>query len=96
MGDATDSTARHVFVEGRVQGVAFRWATRTRARELGVAGWVQNLPDGRVEAWIEGAPPAVEAMLAWIRVGPPGARVEAIGAVEAAAGGHTGFEIRRA
>ena len=55
---------RHVLVSGRVQGVGFRWYAREKAEELGLAGWVRNLPDGRVEAWLEGEEEAVTAMLA--------------------------------
>jgi acylphosphatase len=65
-----------VVVSGRVQGVWFRESTRRRAEELGVGGWVRNLPDGRVEACFEGAPAAVEAAVAFVRRGPPLARVD--------------------
>ena len=41
-------TARHVFFEGRVQGVGFRWTVKNLARGYDVIGWVKNLPDGRV------------------------------------------------
>ncbi len=41
-----------------------------RARELGVTGWVRNLPDGRVEAHFEGDQVAINQMLAWVRQGP--------------------------
>ena len=44
----------HVFIEGRVQGVFFRAHTRDEAISRGLAGWVRNLPDGRVEALFEG------------------------------------------
>ncbi|MFT6600641.1 MAG: acylphosphatase [Alloalcanivorax sp.] len=53
----------------------YRASTQQQARRLAVAGWVRNRPDGRVEAWLEGAPDAVEALLAWMRRGPEGARV---------------------
>ncbi|MFI6479517.1 acylphosphatase [Nonomuraea sp. NPDC050663] len=43
-----------VWVRGRVQGVGFRWWTRARALELGLAGWARNMPDGRVEVVAEG------------------------------------------
>jgi len=86
---------RHLLVRGRVQGVGFRRATRRAAQELGLAGWVQNLPDGRVEAWVEGDAAALERFLAWIRRGPPAARVDALECVEAAPSGRTGFEERR-
>ncbi len=64
-----------VRVEGFVQGVFFRDSTRQRARELGLTGWVRNLPDGCVEAVFEGEEPAVEAAVAFVREGPPHAQV---------------------
>jgi acylphosphatase len=63
-------------ITGRVQGVWYRGATEAEARRLGVAGWVRNLPDGSVEAVIEGEPATVRALVAWCRTGPPGARVQ--------------------
>jgi len=86
---------RHVIVTGRVQGVAFRWNARAQAQELGVAGWVRNLYDGRVEAWIEGEATAVAAMLAWLERGPPAARVDATEVSEREPEGLAGFEVRR-
>jgi len=53
----------HVYVSGRVQGVFFRDHTRRWADSLGVKGWVRNLPDGRVEAVLEGPKNEVEALL---------------------------------
>jgi len=67
-----------VLLDGRVQGVFFRDATRQRAQQLGVAGWVRNLADGRVEALFEGEAEAVEAALAFAREGPPAARVSSV------------------
>ena len=46
--------ARRFVVSGRVQGVGFRWFTQDTARREGAMGWVRNLPDGRVEAIVEG------------------------------------------
>jgi acylphosphatase len=86
--------AHRVRVTGRVQGVAFRWETRMRAQELGIGGWVRNLPDGSVEAWIEGSPPAVARMLDWLRHGPPAARVSATTEAEAVPRELVDFEIR--
>ncbi|MBS7640857.1 MAG: acylphosphatase [Candidatus Bathyarchaeia archaeon] len=66
----------HVFVSGRVQGVFFRHETKLRAIRNNVTGWVRNLPDGRVEAVFEGEKEAVEAMIDFCRMGPPGAKVK--------------------
>ncbi len=86
----------HVWVTGQVQGVWFRGSTKRRARELGVSGWVRNLPDGRVEVVFEGEEAAVGAALDYVRRGPPGA---AVGDVEIADEPFTGdegrFRIRR-
>lgn len=65
-----------VTVAGRVQGVFFRAATQEKARSLGLAGWVRNLPDGRVELLAEGTNDVVGELLAWCRVGPKLARVD--------------------
>jgi acylphosphatase len=86
----------HLVVSGLVQGVAFRAYTAEEARRLRVAGWVRNLPDGRVEIEAEGERAALEALVGWCRSGPPSARVED---VEASWGPHRGelgpFGIRR-
>jgi acylphosphatase len=82
-------------VSGRVQGVWFRGATRERALELGVTGWVRNLPDGRVEALFEGDPDAVESALAFVERGPRAARVSGVETERAEATGEfASFEIR--
>ena len=72
-----------VRVTGRVQGVGFRYWTAQQARELGLAGWVRNEPDGSVAALLGGSDEAVADMLARLRQGPRGAVVSDI-AVEPA------------
>jgi acylphosphatase len=61
-------------VTGIFQACLPAWTVRT-ARARGVTGWVRNLPDGRVEALLEGDDAAVEAVTAWCRQGPPAATV---------------------
>lgn len=68
-------TRAHVYISGRVQGVSFRYYTQRQASAYNVAGWVRNLPDGRVEAVFEGEEAAVNHMVAWCRRGPSGAYV---------------------
>ena len=63
-------------VTGRVQGVWFRASTQAEAQALGLAGWVRNLPDGRVEAVAEGPRPLVERLVAYCHEGPRLARVD--------------------
>jgi len=67
-----------IFVSGRVQGVFFRANTRDKANELGLKGWVRNLPDGRVEVVAEGERPALKRLIEFCRKGPEGAKVENI------------------
>ncbi len=84
----------HVFVEGRVQGVSFRYNTYLEAVRLGVSGWVQNLSDGRVEAVYEGPRDAVEEMLAWTQRGPDWAHVTAVAVHDEEPRGEQGFTMR--
>lgn len=84
-----------VLVSGDVQGVGFRWSARDEASARGVAGWVRNRPDGRVEAVFEGSPEAVDAMVAWCRSGPRWATVSEVDVVEESPQGDTDFQIVR-
>lgn len=87
--------ARRVLVSGRVQGVGFRYFVQDHAVVEGVHGYVRNLADGRVEAFIEGDHEAVIRVERAIRRGPPGARVDAVVVEEAEPLGRaTGFSIR--
>ena len=70
-----DRTRVHVFVSGEVQGVNFRQEIADKANEQGVVGWVRNLPDGRVEAVLEGPRDEVYRVVGLCRAGPKGARV---------------------
>ena len=85
----------HVRVYGKVQGVFFRARMRDQALEAGVGGWVRNLPDGSVEAVLEGPWEAVMKVVCWAHRGPPLARVDRI-EVEfgEATGEFESFEIR--
>lgn len=86
----------HLFVSGRVQGVAYRVYAQARARQLGLVGWVRNLPDGRVEAWAEGPKPALRALADWCECGPAAANVDRVDSTWGEGGGdYQGFEIRR-
>jgi acylphosphatase len=89
---AAATVARRLVIAGRVQGVGFRYAFADEARMRGLAGWVRNRRDGRVEALVSGPAPAVEAMIAWARLGPPAARVSSV-EVEEAIAASDGFDI---
>ena len=85
----------HVYISGQVQGVFFRDSARERAEQLGLAGWVRNLPDGRVEAIFEGPSEKVREMVRWCEEGPSHAEVEDVEAeIEASEGDLEGFEVR--
>lgn len=68
----------HGFVSGRVQGVGFRYFVTRCAQAAGIAGFVRNLRDGRVEFRLQGEAQAVEQVLARIRRGPAHARVDRV------------------
>jgi len=75
----TDLASLRATVCGRVQGVYFRAFASRHARELGLTGYVRNLPDGEtVEIHAEGERNKLEKLVEYLKVGPPGARVESI------------------
>jgi acylphosphatase len=81
-------------VSGQVQGVFFRDSTRQKAQELGLAGWVKNTPDGRVEALFEGPSDKVTEMIRWCEEGPQQASVANVDTdFEAAGGDLQSFEV---
>lgn len=87
-------TRAHVFIGGRVQGVFFRQATKREADSLGVKGFVQNLPDGRVEAVFEGEEDVVNMMVDFVRHGPSTAKVSSFSLVwEECTGEFRGFRV---
>ena len=86
--------AYHVTLQGRVQGVGFRWHTRLEARALRLHGWVRNLDDGSVEVCLEGEEAGVEELLQWLREGPSGARVDEAVVTTVLPAGFKSFEIR--
>jgi acylphosphatase len=86
---------RRYIVNGRVQGVGFRYFIRDAAMREGVAGWVTNRPDGCVEVYVEGETEAVTRVERDIRRGPPGARVEQVQVdAEEPGGAYLRFDIR--
>ncbi len=70
--------AKHLRITGRVQGVGFRHSMWRKALQLGVNGWVRNCRDGSVEAMVDGDDAALQAIIAWAKVGPSAARVESV------------------
>ena len=78
MSEGGGTAALRLIVSGRVQGVAFRAFTQSRALDLGLVGWVKNLPSGEVEVRVEGPWPALESLRQQLRQGPPAARVDGV------------------
>ena len=74
---AVNSRVR-VVIEGRVQGVFFRAYARDQAAQFKLTGWVKNLPDGRVEAVVEGSCEQVEVFVNWCHTGPVNAKVTGV------------------
>ncbi len=86
--------ARRIRITGDVQGVGFRDWTRSLARDTGVSGWVRNLPDGTVEAHLEGSGTAIAEMIDRMNEGPPAGRVDDLKADAAEPEGAVDFELR--
>lgn len=87
----TDHVVRHLMIQGRVQGVAFRANARVEAERLGLYGWVRNRTDGRVEAVVAGTTGAVEHFVRWAHRGPSLARVDSVSVGPAERPEQTGF-----
>jgi acylphosphatase len=81
-------------IHGLVQGVFFRESTRQLAQAAGVTGWVRNLPDGQVEAVIEGPPHPVAEVIAFCHEGPVGARVDQVEVFDEPPEGLATFTVR--
>jgi acylphosphatase len=65
-------------IKGRVQGVGYRRFVWRKAQEIGVSGWVRNLPDGSVETLIQGSEEEIRKMKFWCEKGPFGSNVTGI------------------
>jgi acylphosphatase len=68
-----------LLISGRVQGVFYRASAQQEAMRLGLSGEIRNLPDGRVEAIVEGPKERIEEFIQWCRRGPPSAEVDNVG-----------------
>ena len=91
----TDMASFTATVRGRVQGVFFRAFTQGRARQLGVSGYVRNLPDGSVEVFAEGEKSQLELLAAYLRTGSPMSGVtEVVIDWYEYTGDYSGFHVR--
>ena len=87
--------ARRFAITGRVQGVGFRYFVQDAAAREGVTGYVRNLSDGSVEAYVEGEAEAVTRVERAIRMGPRGAHIKNVHVDSAEpAGSYTEFSVR--
>jgi acylphosphatase len=88
-----DTRTMRVRIEGRVQGVGFRYWTEATATRLGLSGWVRNRRDGGVEAVFSGPADAVAEILELCRQGPPSSRVDRIDIAEEDDPPPAGFDV---
>ncbi|MGH9608872.1 MAG: acylphosphatase [Bryobacteraceae bacterium] len=88
------NAAKRWFVEGRVQGVGFRYFVRDKATRLGLTGWVRNLGDGRVEVYAAGKPGKLSDLAAALHAGPPLSDVRSVEESEAEVQKISGFIVR--
>lgn len=89
------TTRLTAWVHGFVQGVGFRWQTRSKALELGLVGFASNYPDGRVLVVAEGSEEATDALLSWLRSGDtPGTVEHVVDSVTGPRGEYTDFGTR--
>ena len=91
----SDLASVQATVYGHVQGVFFRAFTARRAKELGLSGYVRNLPEGAVEVQAEGERKQIEKLLDYLKIGPPAAKVERVVTNWSEyVGSYSGFGIR--
>ncbi|GAC55112.1 acylphosphatase [Gordonia amicalis] len=89
---SADPVRLSAFVHGHVQGVGFRWWTRSRALELGLVGYASNQADGRVHVVAEGPRDKVQALLDALRSGETPGRVDlVVDSLDPARGDLVGF-----
>ena len=87
--------AYELHISGKVQEVYYRVSSRDKAQRLGLVGYVENLPDGRVHIVLEGDAKQCDELIAWCRSGPPLARVDHLEIRSIEVKGYDAFGIRR-
>ena len=91
----TDLASLQAIVYGRVQGVFFRAFVTRQATELGLTGYVRNLPKGSVEVQAEGERKRLEDLISHLKLGPPAARVGKVVTIWSEySGSYSGFKVR--
>ncbi len=91
--EGKEKRAFKAFVSGKVQGVWFRKYTQEKARQLGLKGYVKNLPDGRVEVHAQGEPEKLEVFEKWLYTGSPMSKVDSVETMDAEWMNFENFEI---
>jgi len=81
-------------IMGRVQGVFFRDSTRKKALELGITGWVKNIPAGHVECLAFGTPDQIAQLESWLWEGPSQAQVSDVSAMSVPVESYESFDIQ--
>ena len=89
----SERVSHRVRVAGRVQGVGFRYFAMRRARDLGLVGWVRNLPDGSVLCEVQGTPGLVSEFEQALREGPSFSKVDSLIVEETAQSEDTDFRM---
>jgi len=93
---AKELARAHIFIQGQVQGVAYRWWTQKTAERIGLTGWVKNLEDGRVEIVAEGEKGNLEKLIELAKTGPRFAEVTHVDVIwEDHTGEYSTFEVVR-
>ena len=80
-------------VQGRVQGVGFRYSTVREAQRLRLHGWVRNAANGNVEVWAEGPPEALDLFFKWLKRGPQFSRVDSVDKIDQTPRGYRSFGV---
>lgn len=87
------NVSKHCFITGDVQGVFYRSNTQKQAKKLGLVGWVKNLDDGRVEAFVSGEEGQVQELITWMHKGPSYSSVEKVEVIEEIYKEFDGFNV---
>jgi len=85
--------AIQIIITGRVQGIFFRAFVEDTAKELGIRGFVRNLPDGGLEVFAEGTDKALDELVERCKKGPSGATIDDIKVTRTRERGYERFDI---
>ena len=89
------AAAFYALVQGRVQGVGFRYSAVREAQRLRINGWIRNSDAGEVEVWAEGPPEKLALFLTWLHHGPQYSRVDSVVKQDKEPKGYLNFNVER-